>query len=205
MLGADGLGEKYLAYVAFYLCLKDACLLVDGNKFGDLPGDPIARADCPMAPKNLRKLRDRVAGFRHEVLHLSDKKEDGRSLNMTWTIERPYPVFRSSVGKDTLAYDEMSKLEVEGILDKLDPWLRRHWDRLVHEDDDAEMQAALGDKINSATVRARGLSQQGQRCTQTGGRTHEDRRPGSVGSASESRATASFIPEKSGDADNPDE
>jgi hypothetical protein len=68
---------------------------------------------------------------------------------MSWSTERPYPVFRSSVGQYTLAYDEMSKPEVERILDELDPWLRRHWERLVHEDDDAETQAALGAKINA--------------------------------------------------------
>ena len=138
LLGADGLGEKYLAFVAFYLCLKDACLLVDGSPSGDIPRDPVARADCPMDLDELRKLRDRAAWLRHEILHLSDKRDDGRALEMTWTIERPYPVFRSSVGRDTLAFDEMSKPDVGAILDKLDPWLRRHWDRLVHEDDDAE-------------------------------------------------------------------
>jgi hypothetical protein len=134
LLAADGLGERYLAFVAFYLCLKESSLLVDGEGSGTVPGDPIARADCPIDPRALRKLRDRLRGFRDEILHLSDKSEEGRSLTTSWTTDRPFLVFRSSVGRSALAFDEISRPEVEGFLEQLDPWLRRHWERLIQED-----------------------------------------------------------------------
>jgi hypothetical protein len=148
-MSSDGVGERYLAIVALYLCVKEASLLIDGNEYGDVPGDPVARADCPMEPRDLRKLRDRLGRFRHEILHLSDKSEEGRSLNMTWTVERPYWTFRSSVGRETLGYDEISQVEINNLLDSMDLWLRPHWERLVHEDDSPEKAAALAVKIDS--------------------------------------------------------
>lgn len=153
LLDKKGLGGSYMAMVALYLCVKEACLLNDGNEHGDVPGDDVARADCPIAPRELRKVRDRLQGFRDEVLHLSDKSEEGRALHTSYTADPPYFVFRSSVGRKTMDFDEISKPEIEGLLATLDPWLDRHWERLVHEEDTPEKTAALAAKID-ATMRA---------------------------------------------------
>ncbi len=134
LLKANEPGEAMLAMVSLHLCVKEACLLVEGK--GRVLGDEKARADCPVDVSAWEK---RMRGFRHEVLHLSDKTEDGRAVHTTWTADPPYFVFRSSVGdRGELKWDSISRPEIEELLANLDPWVHKHWDRLVHEDDETD-------------------------------------------------------------------
>jgi hypothetical protein len=138
LLGSNGLGEKYLAMVALYLCLKEACLLVEGKRVQArfvVPRDELALADCPFDLAELQGMRDRAEKFRDEVLHLSDKTQDGRALHTSWTIEKPQWTFKSSVGSGRkLEWDSISQEEIEQILKTLNPWLRGHWERLTQEE-----------------------------------------------------------------------
>ena len=71
--------------------------------------------------------------MRHEILHLSELTEDGRGIEISWSIDAPDLTFRSTVGQHVIAKDAMTWPEVEAILDKLDPWLSFHLDRLLAE------------------------------------------------------------------------
>ena len=146
LLKANEPGEAMLAMVSLYLCLNEACLLVEGRR--RVPYDDVARSDCPIDPSELERLRDRAEGFRDEVLHLSDKTQEGRAVHTAWTADPPFFVFKSCVGdRGKLELDSISRPEVEELLRKLDPWLHRHWERLVHEDDDIESAASLRAKM----------------------------------------------------------
>jgi hypothetical protein len=155
LLAANGFGEAQLAMVSLYLCLKEAHLLVAG-KPPRVPGDEVALADPTYDANGLMALRDRAKHFRDEILHLSDKSQAGRAVHVSWTADPPHFVIKSSIGqRGKLAWDSISRAEVEDLLATLDPWLHRHWERLVHEDDDEVHAAALGAKID-ATMEALG-------------------------------------------------
>jgi hypothetical protein len=138
LLSANGLGERYLAMVALYICLKHACLLVEGKRVQArflVSGDELALADCPFSLAELQGMRDRAERFRDEILHLSDKIQIGRELSTSWTSEQPYMTFKSSVGSGRkLEWDSISQPEIEQALATLNPWLRRHWERLTQEE-----------------------------------------------------------------------
>ena len=146
LLKAGEPGEAILAMVALYLCIKETCLLIEGRP--DVPLDDEARADCPVDPRELRKLRDRLQGFRDEILHFADKADEGRELRTKWSADPPHFTYESSVGRDQVGWDSISRPEIEELLAKLDPWLHRHWERLVHEDDGVDA-AALNAKMDA--------------------------------------------------------
>lgn len=155
LLGANGFGEAQLAVVSLYLCLKEAHLLVAG-KPPRVPGDTVALRDSLYDADELLALRDRVRNFRDEILHLSDKEQEGRDVRISWTRDPPYFAVRSSIGqRGELEWDTITRADVEELLADLDPWLHRHWERLVHEDDAPETAEALAAKID-ATMRALG-------------------------------------------------
>jgi hypothetical protein len=158
LLDSNGFGEAQLAMIALYLCLKEAHLLVHG-KPPRIPGDHHALADgAPFSEAELRHLCDRAKGFRDEIMHLSDKEQDGRAVTVSWTADPPYFAVRSSVGeRGRLAWDSITKAEILDLLAKLDPWLHRQWERLVHEDDDPTKAEPLTAKIDR-TMRALGGS-----------------------------------------------
>ena len=119
-------------------------------------GDDVALADSKFDADELLALRNRVRNFRGEILHLSDKSQEGRAVHVSWTAETPHFAIKSSIGqRGKLDWDTITRAEVEGLLSDLDPWLQRHWERLVYEDDDEVSSAALGAKID-ATMRALG-------------------------------------------------
>jgi len=150
LLDSKGFGEAQLAIVSLYLCLKDAHLLLAGKK-PRLPGDEVAATDAPYDAAALLALRDRVGKFRHEIVHFSDKEQEGREVRGSWTREASYFALTSSVGQHgTLEWDTITRAEVEDILISLDPWLRRHWERLVRED--PVDQDALRRKIDTTMV-----------------------------------------------------
>lgn len=130
--------------VSLYMCLKEAHLLVAG-KPPRVPGDEIAAADGPYDADALIVLRDRVKNFRNEILHLSDKSEEGREVHVSWTADPPHFAIRSTIGeRGKLESDTITRTEIEAILADFDPWLRRHWDRLVHEEPaDPDVLAAM--------------------------------------------------------------
>lgn len=147
LLESNGFGEAQLAIVALYLCVHEAVLLINGKRRID--GDKEARADCPIEPNDLEDLRDRLERFRNEVLHLSDKTQEGRAVHTRWTADPPHFVFESSVGdRGELEWDSISRADIEGWLTTLDPWLHRHWGRLVHEEFDEVTAATLRAKID---------------------------------------------------------
>jgi hypothetical protein len=154
LLASNGFGEAQLAMVSLHLCLKEAHLLVAG-KPPRVPGDDVALADSKFDADELLALRNRVRNFRGEILHLSDKSQEGRAVHVSWTAETPHFAIKSSIGqRGKLDWDTITRAEVEGLLSDLDPWLQRHWERLVYEDDEVS-SAALGAKID-ATMRALG-------------------------------------------------
>lgn len=154
-----GFGEAQLAMVALHLCVKQAHMLVSG-KPPRIPGDEEALADAaPFDADGLKKLRDRAEGFRDEILHLSDKMQEGREVNVSWTRDPPYFAVRSSIERQRgkLEWDTITKAEILDLLAKLEPWLHRQWERLLHEDDDHADAEALAARINAA-MRALGGS-----------------------------------------------
>lgn len=98
-----------MAIVALYLCLKHAHLLVSG-KPPRIPGDEKALADAaPCDADELMALRDRVGGFRDEILHLTDKEQVGRGVGVSWTTAPPYFEVETSVGqRGKLEWDSMT-------------------------------------------------------------------------------------------------
>jgi hypothetical protein len=151
LLNTNEPGETALALVAMHLCLKYTCMLIDGR--ARVPADVQARSTCPIEPRRLRRWRDRLQGFRDEILHISDESEEGRGLNWHWTAAPPHFAFESSVGRRKFRHDRISRPEIEELLKQLDPWLHDHWERLVHEED--VDQDALGAKVDT-TMRALG-------------------------------------------------
>ncbi|HXK40110.1 MAG TPA: hypothetical protein VJ837_04730, partial [Candidatus Paceibacterota bacterium] len=124
-------------------------------------------------PRELRKLRDRLQRFRDEVLHLSDKSEEGRTLGTTYSATPPRFTFRSSVGRRKLEFDEITRDDIENVLRILDPWLQRQWNRLVHEDPaPREPESARGkDRCDHARSQPKwGI---GMTCGKAGGHTDE--------------------------------
>jgi hypothetical protein len=137
LAGSLELGEELLSPVALFLCLQDAFLLVDGKRAGSrlsVPGDQEALSGCPYTKDELLILLNRARGLRDEVLHLSTKLHPGRELGTSWTQEAPYLTVRASVGpSNAFVFESISQPEMTQILEKLKPWLRRQWERLVNE------------------------------------------------------------------------
>jgi hypothetical protein len=131
LLHADQPAEAQLAFVALHLCVKLASQLVDGTAL--VPAEITARIDCPVDPRELRRIRDRLAGFRDEILHLPDKVDDGREISMSWSADPPHFTLKSTVGRYTIGRDSMAREDAERLLDQLDPWLRRHYERLLRQ------------------------------------------------------------------------
>jgi hypothetical protein len=158
LLAANRFGEAQMAMVALYLCLKHAHLLVSG-KPPRILGDEKALADAaPYDADELRALRDRIGGFRDEILHLTDKEQVGRAVTVAWTTGPPYFAVRSSIGqRGQLEWDDMTRAEMIEILDTLDPWLHRQWERQIDDERDPEKAQALAEKVDR-TMRALGGS-----------------------------------------------
>lgn len=147
LLHAHSMGEPMLGIVAAHLCLSDVCLFLDGAPH--VPADDIIRADCPVPPRAVRRLRDRLTPLRNEVLHLSEKSDDGRILETRWSAEPPEFTFRSSVGRGRVRWASITRAEIGDVLKLLDPWLERHIDRLVRQHDPVD-HAAVARKIDAA-------------------------------------------------------
>lgn len=125
----DTFADVQLGVVAIYLCLHATCNLVDGT--GDVPADHTARDDCPIDPRRLRQLRDRLAKIRDLILHLSDRRDAGSEVRTAFQAAGPrVTVTASIVGPPTRSHS-INIDEVEATLNGLDEWLIRHWNRLV--------------------------------------------------------------------------
>jgi hypothetical protein len=125
-----------------------------------IPGDQKALADgAPFDVAELKALRDRVGGFRDEILHLTDKEQVGRAVNVAWTTDPPYFAVRSSIERQRgeLEWDSITRTEMVDVLDALDPWLHRQWERHIEEERDPTKAKALAAKIDR-TMRALGGS-----------------------------------------------
>jgi hypothetical protein len=103
--------------------------LIDGTP--SVPADVATRSDCPIDPRRLRAIRDRLAGFRDEILHLWEKPDNDREIAANWSADPPHLTIKSTVGRHTTRRDSMTREEAEALLDELDPWLRKHYDRLL--------------------------------------------------------------------------
>lgn len=133
LLGGPTHGERMLSLVAMYMCLWDADRLLHGMD-GSLQGDAEARADFPLDRSRFRKVVERYQRIRDSVLHLSDRTTDGHGW--TWSVTTAEPTGRFTVAvatSDGVQSDTVTRLEMEGLLDQLDPWLHRHWQRYVDE------------------------------------------------------------------------
>jgi len=132
LVNSFDLGEVRLSVVALHQCVNYAWLLVTGKRGVDLNAD--ARSDCPLDLTELERLRERLRQMRDEVLHLSDKTEHGHFVNTSWTRDEPFLTVSTSVSKGRageVRQDSISRTEVETLLDRLDPWLKRHHHRLI--------------------------------------------------------------------------
>ncbi len=133
LLHSGRLGETQLGFVALYLCVKMASLLVDGTPTGTVRPDEAASGDCPIDRRELHALRDRLRDFRSEIVHLSDNWEDeGRHVTIDRTAGPPPTLtLKSTVGPrgGPIRTDSMTLAEAEGFLDALDPWLLAHFER----------------------------------------------------------------------------
>jgi len=146
-----GFGEDLLAIVSLYLCVHEACLLVTGKR--RIAPDQVALADCPIPLPDLHAMDRRLEALRNEVMHLADMTQKGRGFGTHHTHEPPYFVFESSVGdRGQLGHDSISRLEIEELLETLDPWIRRHWERIVHTDFSEDAATALREKIETTML-----------------------------------------------------
>lgn len=130
-MGAFDYGSLQLVPVAFHMALDYVVKLIDG--YGSVPGDSIALADCPVEPKDIRRLRDRAARIRNLVLHLRERQEPGTSVNLAIQAEA-LPRMKWSIddrrrGASNIV--DLTDAEILSMLDALDPWLHKHWERLV--------------------------------------------------------------------------
>ena len=148
LLNTNEPGESALAMVAFHLCLKYVCRLVDGRSRA--PDLVQVRANCPIEARQLRRRRDYVQRIRNEILHLADENEEGRGHTWHWSRTFPYFAFESSVGeRGNVTRLRISRPEMEKLLVNLDPWLHGHWERLVEEEREANAPV-LAAKIDGA-------------------------------------------------------
>jgi hypothetical protein len=74
---------------------------------------------------------------------LSDETEEGRALKQHWSADPPHFVFESSVGRKAVRRDSISRPEIDELLANLDPWLHRHWARLVQEETGLDVSILL--------------------------------------------------------------
>lgn len=140
--------EVQLGVVATYLCLHATCNLVDGT--GDVPADRTARGDCPIDPRRLRQLRDRLAKIRDLILHLADRRDSGSEVRTAFQAARPRVTVTASLVGPPARNHSTNIDEIEATLDALDEWLIRHWNRLVLGGTVAESaQSRLGDADGS--------------------------------------------------------
>jgi len=120
--------------VSLYLCLAYVCLLVGVDGRARLPHSAEARNSCPIELGLLRRWRDRAKSLRDEVLHIHEKADQGRGHSWHWSPTAPF-LFKSSIGRHRIHHAEISAKDIEDLLDRLQPWLREHWHRLVQEGD----------------------------------------------------------------------
>jgi hypothetical protein len=115
-----------------YLCVKYVLLFVKGATTArgrvdaDLAGDP-----CPIPATRLQSVVSRLRALRDHVLHEFefDRSEEGYALIIEWASD-PMSVTMTSVAPSGPgAY--MTLQEIESLVDSLEPWLRRHWERLT--------------------------------------------------------------------------
>ena len=118
--------DAQLGFVAFYFCVKLTSQLVNGRRSPMVPADLTARGDCPVARRRLRALADRLRGFRNGILHWSDNFEEGSAIATHWTAGSM--VLETSTGGSSAT---LTREEVEALLDRLEPWLARHYQRLL--------------------------------------------------------------------------
>jgi hypothetical protein len=131
LLHANQAAEARLAVVAFHLYVELADHLVIG--FALVPADPQAAESYPGDPRELRRLMAMLGGLRDEILHFADKVDDGREISVSWTTDPRETTIMSSVGRQHGRFTRASitRGEIEGLLDRLDPWLQGQYHRLL--------------------------------------------------------------------------
>ena len=127
------LGETLLAFVGLHLCVQLCVWLVDGTTRGDVYADQEARADCPIEPRELRKVRDKLVRVRNDVLHFLESG-DG-DVRITARYSRAAPVLTLGVERSQggVPVDSITREAVIALLDALEPWLSRQSERLMSE------------------------------------------------------------------------
>lgn len=133
LVAAGGFSDVQLGFVALYLCVARADLLLSGYEdrftgFAVQP-DETAAGDAPIDAPRLRQLTRRVEMIRDQIVHLHDGLEPGRLVTLSHT---PGVVTIAIVGKGGRRVS-MTDREVAGILEALLPWLGHHRERLIAE------------------------------------------------------------------------
>jgi hypothetical protein len=129
------------------MAIFNAVRLVDGLGAG-MPGDRAARQDCPVQPRELRKVAARWAGFRDLILHLHEKGP-GRFVGFEWSSTSPEVTFIGTVGRNVTWSDRLRWTEVLDTLATLQPWLEAHRARLRAEFSAAEISPELEARLKA--------------------------------------------------------
>jgi hypothetical protein len=128
----EGFIEVQLGVVALTVAVNNAVRFLDGLDEA-IRGDPAGRADCPIPPRDLRRIAGRLDGFRDEILHLHDKMGGGRHVEVAFKADPPGLSLTSTVGRKSSRLDTLGRDEALTLLDNLQPWLGRHRERLLTE------------------------------------------------------------------------
>jgi hypothetical protein len=131
LLHSQQMAEVRLAVVALNLYLSLTDHLVAG--YALVPADDTARDSYPGDPRELRRIQKKVSGLRDEILHFADKTDDGREVSVSWGGDPQEVTIKSSVGRQRGSFGKASimRSEIEELLDRLDPWLRAEYRRLL--------------------------------------------------------------------------
>jgi hypothetical protein len=145
LLLSDEYPDVELGYVAAYLAVNFASQLIFGAD--GFRGDVVARADFPVDAKVMRHWRHRLEKVRDAILHFGDMPHsEARQITASWksgSLTLTAPVGRPRV----VRVDSIPRQEVLHLLDRLEPWLQRHDERLQQERDWGGEQSEGGSNL----------------------------------------------------------
>lgn len=122
--------EIQLGLVATYVFVRHCERLVAGSV--SVPADADAARSCPWSAEKLKEVGDYLADLRDQVLHFYDMDDPGRELGVSVTTD---PVFEMTITRTVVRKSVKSKSvtrsELLGYLDELEPWLRDQFARLT--------------------------------------------------------------------------
>lgn len=126
LLRSEHLADIELGFVAAYVAINYTQHLVKG--WSTVPPERTARDDCPVDRRRLIEIRERLRWHRNLILHLADELEEGGGLSLDFSATAPHLTV-ASMSPD--ADSQVTRDELEPMLEVLRPWAAGHWRRLV--------------------------------------------------------------------------